>query len=67
MQKNQSNRLWAVGYTSLTHSYHDQQRLWILADSVEVASRKAVRVLRKDGHKNIAIHDVSSHGTIDAF
>ena len=64
----QSSRLWGVRFTANgTRSVSTSDQLWILADNVEVATRKAKRFLKKDGAINIHIKAVIQHGTIDAF
>ena len=55
---------WA-GSGALTFSGYS--KLWIIANDVEIASRKAKRVLKKDGAVGVVIKSVEGRGTIDAF
>lgn len=64
--KNQSNILWVVRWKALMAN-SSNGGLLILADNVEVAARKATRVLKRDGHRAIQIKAVEFEGTIDAF
>lgn len=60
--------LWSIKFeANETATVNSYQRLWVIANDVETASRKAKRFLKNDGGRNIVIKIVEQHGTIDAF
>ena len=66
--KGQAIGLFSVKFEAVgTRTIGQYVRLWIIAENVEVAARKAKRVLKKDGGSSIVIKAVESHGTVDAF
>jgi hypothetical protein len=68
MATGQAIRLYSVKWSGTeARTVGADSNLWIIADNVEVASRKAKRFLKKDGAVGIVIKSVESHGTIDAF
>jgi ribosomal protein L16/L10AE len=68
MKNNQAIRLWSVKFNALgLRTISETSILWILADNLETASRKAKRLLKSNGGVNIHIKTVESHGTVDVF
>jgi hypothetical protein len=64
----QAKNLYSVKWSgSGARTVSKYSNLWIIAQSVEVASRKAKRFLRKDGAVGVVILTVEGHGTIDVF
>ena len=66
--KGQAVNLFKVAWAgSGARTVSTYSNLWIIADNVEVASRKAKKFLKKDGAVGIVITAVEGKGTIDAF
>jgi len=66
--KGQANGLYSVKFEAVgTRTFGNYVRLWIIAENVEVAARKAKRFLKKDGGSSIVIKTVEGHGTVDVF
>jgi hypothetical protein len=61
----QSTQLWSVKWVARFVNYSAD--LWVLADSAEVAARKAKKFLRAQGNTSVVIKGVNSRGTIDVF
>jgi hypothetical protein len=62
---NRPTKLWEVGWVAHWESHPDH--LWIIAQSAEVAARKAKVYLRRKGNTLVQIKTVIQHGTIDVF
>jgi hypothetical protein len=60
-----SSNLWDVAWEARFVIYPNH--LWVLAESAEIAVRKARRYLKKAGNTGIKIQSVTSKGTIDVF
>lgn len=68
MATEQAVNLYSVEWSgSGARTVNTYSKLWIIANDVEIASRKAKRFLKKDGAVNVVIKTVTGHGTIDVF
>lgn len=65
--KQPNPNLWSVSWASNLERNGEGDPLWICAASAGVAESKARRVLKKLGHRSIAITEIKHSGTIDAF
>jgi hypothetical protein len=64
----QATGLYSVKWSgSGARTVSGYSRLWIIANDVEVATRKAKRFLKKDGAIAVQILAVEQHGTVDVF
>lgn len=59
------NKLWEIGWSAYMEGHPDH--LWVLANSAELAARKAKKYLHKQGNTSIQIKVVQQHGEIDVF